>query len=887
MGIPDEAITKARGIDLPGIVAASRKLTRSGAGFNCLCPFHDDKTPSMSLIKRDGVWVYNCFSCNAKGDAISYVMRADKLTFQEAVKKLLNGHAVEYLSAPQAITRPTSSDDAVAIMPVPNDAPEPKSPPGGSWTRFDYLDRSKRLLMVVWRHDAPNGKKDFRPSTYCRKADGSCQWFFKAPPENRPLYGLDRIQPGRLIVLVEGERKSDRAQALVGERASFVSWSGGANGLDKMDLSPLVGQEVAIWPDNDETGRKAAKRAFDRIPGARLLEPDASWEEGFDCGDAAKTWSADDMMGFVSAKQADEPPNVEYDAFAGPPSAEVIDPPSSLQAPRFPFKVLGCDRDGRLVYVSARNGLVVSLLPHEHSIANLKRLASVNWWLSTNRYVGSAGQEFSKDKALSDLQEVAYSKPIVKPEALLRGRGAWPGPDGKPVINIGNAVLTANGVVSLADASSETAIYEAGEPLPGFMPDAEPLSLEEAGLFLHLCQQARWKDPMMALFFAGWVALAPFCGVLKWRPHLWITGQSGVGKSTLYRHIIERMLLPFGEFILGTTSEPGLVEAIGRDARPVIIEENEKRGDGSIHDHARIESILTMAGNCSADTLAKKRVAGKQSFYGRSMFYATSINNALRSVQDKRRWTQISLDRVASLTKTAQDSHETWVANCKATLTPDFASGMAKRVMRLWDIFEHNRKVFARELAQHIGHAGLGDQVGTLLAAAAILKSDRPYSDEAARKAVQSYQWQDQREIVDDSPDRSLIDAILQGEIKGQIGASTGPWRVGSLIEIIRDNMKIAGWRERHSQPLDLLSERGINLTEAGVEISLKSNDIKYWLRGTEWEKLGYAQGLLRMRGAEKLGRTSTGDRTPNFRGLGKRVAVFIPWGTLYFQPDA
>ena len=51
-----------------------------------LCPFHNEKTPSFSVVEDKGF--YHCFGCGAHGDVLSFVMQTEGLTFPEAVEKL-------------------------------------------------------------------------------------------------------------------------------------------------------------------------------------------------------------------------------------------------------------------------------------------------------------------------------------------------------------------------------------------------------------------------------------------------------------------------------------------------------------------------------------------------------------------------------------------------------------------------------------------------------------------------------------------------------------------------------------------------------------------------------------------------------------------------------
>lgn len=53
------------------------------AGFIC-CPFHNEKTPSMKVFKKD----YHCFGCGENGDVISFVKQLFSLSFPDTLKKI-------------------------------------------------------------------------------------------------------------------------------------------------------------------------------------------------------------------------------------------------------------------------------------------------------------------------------------------------------------------------------------------------------------------------------------------------------------------------------------------------------------------------------------------------------------------------------------------------------------------------------------------------------------------------------------------------------------------------------------------------------------------------------------------------------------------------------
>ena len=70
------ALVQSKGID----------LIKNGKSYVGICPFHDDKTPSLTINPDKNLW--QCFGCGAAGDVIRFVELFDKVPFPEAVKRL-------------------------------------------------------------------------------------------------------------------------------------------------------------------------------------------------------------------------------------------------------------------------------------------------------------------------------------------------------------------------------------------------------------------------------------------------------------------------------------------------------------------------------------------------------------------------------------------------------------------------------------------------------------------------------------------------------------------------------------------------------------------------------------------------------------------------------
>ena len=56
--------------DIISIVGSYIPLTQKGKNYFCVCPFHDDHSPSMSLSTDKQI--YKCFSCGATGNVFTF-----------------------------------------------------------------------------------------------------------------------------------------------------------------------------------------------------------------------------------------------------------------------------------------------------------------------------------------------------------------------------------------------------------------------------------------------------------------------------------------------------------------------------------------------------------------------------------------------------------------------------------------------------------------------------------------------------------------------------------------------------------------------------------------------------------------------------------------------
>ncbi len=74
-------------------------LKRRGTNLIGLCPFHNEKTPSFIVSPAKGI--YKCFGCGKGGDAVSFLMEHDQLTYPEALRALARKYGITVEEAPR------------------------------------------------------------------------------------------------------------------------------------------------------------------------------------------------------------------------------------------------------------------------------------------------------------------------------------------------------------------------------------------------------------------------------------------------------------------------------------------------------------------------------------------------------------------------------------------------------------------------------------------------------------------------------------------------------------------------------------------------------------------------------------------------------------------
>lgn len=702
--------------------------------------------------------------------------------------------------------------------------------------------------------------KRIRPLTFV-----AGEWRWKSPAKPRPLYWARRV-PGQPVLIAEGEKAADAAATLFPEHA-VCTWPGGTSNVQHANWKPLEGTNVTIWPDADDVGRKAAAQLAGILLRLRcsvvVVNPPEKVEQSWDLADAlAEGWTPARAAKAVEKFSRIIDPLPEPEPAPHPEPTPATPEPAELPASA-PFVCLGFD-DGTYYYQPSSTGQVVSLSRSSHTGTNLLSLAALSYWEAL--YPSKTGVNWL---AAASSLFAAQAKAGIFSADRIRGRGAW-WDAGRSVLHLGDRLLIDGAIQLITKAARSKFHYQrlASIDLP---EDLDPLSDELGMEIIDIASRFHWEVPASGLLLAGWIALAPICGALQWRPHVWLTASAGSGKSAILDRFIGPLLEALALFPEGNTTEAFIRQQLRADAIPVVFDEAESNEKA---DRQRIQNILSLARVSSS---SGRGVIGKggadgtaQAYVIRSMFLLCSISTALKQGADQSRFAQLTLRNPSFLPKPERLAHWSALdADITTLCTAEMGHRMLLRMVRQIPIIRASVAVFRRAAAERFDSQRQGDQYGTLLAGAWSLANSRPATIEDAYQLIDSNNWDAYREQTEADEERCL-QHILQHQLRVEGDRGSAYSRtVWELLELARGTataMEVSmSAAEAH------LGRIGVKAEGDRIMVSNTAKGMRRILDGTAWADC-YATVLGRLPGAKKAG-------VVRFKGLaGVSRAASLPF---------
>lgn len=415
--------------DLVELVAEVTKVKRSGRSVMAVCPFHQEKTASMSVDAARGL--YHCFGCGRGGDLFQFVQETQAVDFSDAVELLARRSGITLHRDPDAAKR---RDRRQVLVDATNravefynerltsgrDAGSARSYLRGRGYESEVVDRfslgfsppeGEELIGHLRRAKVPeevavtaglairarSGKVfdrfrgrvmfpifDLRGDAVgfgARLLDGEGPKYLNSPEtpiyhKSRLLYGLnwaksDVVRAGTAVV-VEGY--TDVIALHLAGTPLAVATCGTALGEEHLDLLRRFTERVVLMFDADEAGAGASIRGFERsVPGDLDLRV-AELPQGQDPADVV---AAGEMAAL--AKAIDESvPLLQFRIESELERFDLSEPEARGRAVRAAAELIGrhpdtVTRHEYVVFVSRRTGVDLDVVTEAAGLGGRRR----------------------------------------------------------------------------------------------------------------------------------------------------------------------------------------------------------------------------------------------------------------------------------------------------------------------------------------------------------------------------------------------------------------------------------------------------------------------------------------------------------------------------------
>ncbi len=332
---------------------------------------------------------------------------------------------------------------------------------------------------------------------------------------------------------------------------------------------------------------------------------------------------------------------------------------------------------------------------------------------------------FDQKRVQEALIMACSKRGIFNPAGRVRGRGAHKGTHGELYLHCGDRVVvagewTVGGKTKPVRAASTGLVaglvFPSDEALPA--PDPMAAGVQIGATILSLIRSWNWKDPIHALLAFSWLPTANLGGALRRRPHMWLVGPSGAGKTSLQ----EMFRALMGPWAIATedATEAGLRQCLNQDTLAVMFDEMEPDEDsGSVH-----KKIVKLARNAYSSDENSGSVRGTSDhkaakFRASSCFLFSSINHFELEPQDRNRMAICRLSPFPPNSKMPAPQ----------PMLPLWGNQLRRRLCEQWPRFAETLEIYFMQMMRKGFSGREQDTYGHLLACADLLLFDHAPPD--------------------------------------------------------------------------------------------------------------------------------------------------------------
>ena len=555
-----------------------------------------------------------------------------------------------------------------------------------------------------------------------------------------------------------------------------------------------------------------------------------------------------------------------------------VDDCGIIPADQIPFRFLGFDAGAYYVMPKNQN-IPLSISRGEKSIGDkLFEIGVRDWWeacftKTVYTKTGEPVEVFDKESAVEWFRAESVKHGMYDDEKIL-GLGAHV--DGKQiVVNTGRAVVAPDGTVSRYELYNGQNVYCRSKS--EIVISAEPWTEADGQFFVDQIRTFNFNTESAYLAIPGFCALAPFASCLFRRPHIFITGARGLGKTYLLHDIIIPIIgnqTIYADAGKGGITEAGLRQTAGADCRPMVIDEFEANKKSDL---AMVDNILALARTAYGGEKTIKGSSSQKaiSFATKMMFCFAAVNVNISDAATRSRF---------AICRIGGKSH----GKAKRIKNPD---GLRARMFRRLQTIRDEIDACHDLLMETEENGGLdfefreADTFSPLLAGYWAIVSDTPFGDtsrpqdaellEQIKKAARSIRGNEETEIDEER----VLTRIFQEKIR----VSNDKEKTIAQMLTTLDDMKKMVYDE-HVQLYGLRRMKGTGAMGcSGVEIlavSTKNDMIAKMLENTPFSNY---KEVLKRNSAAMFGGCA---KTVRIAGV-TQSAIIFDWKTieeLYFS---
>ena len=659
--------------------------------------------------------------------------------------------------------------------------------------------------------------------------------------EDEKLWSLQKIYPDGTKLFMEGGRVKGNFHLIgsgIGKEMLVCEGYATAASLHQATGLPVL---VCFNASNlPEVCRKFPDAQLTVCPDDDIFTPEGKG------GNAGRKWAAKcaaSRVIFPRFKNFDGKPTDFNDLHTREGLDEVKRQITNSDAEKSYVTPLG-HKDVFYYYISSSNKQIVRIPREGHNKNTLRDLMPDQFWAAL--YPKAKGEGVDWDAAADSLMMKCRKRGIFDDD-MVRGVGVWK--DGnRYLINLGDSLYCDGNRYNL-DAFKSEYIYEIGKRIEP--PLLAPLQAHETKPLIDILKNISFASPDHYKFLGGWLVVAPLGGALEWRPHVWITGASNTGKTTIGRDVVQKFTRRYAHILLGATTEAGVRQTVKSDSKAVIFDEFETDDEQS---GFRVGHVLELMRQASSETEGK---VAKGSPSGQAVYYhpkfcalVSSIRVNLLHEADRTRFT------VLELVRNGNPESYNKLRRALADLDKMFVDRFFSRNFRKLETLKLNIETFWEAL-RHDFSARVGQQYGTLLAGYWLIEHDEPVTLAEAKKFVEESKLHDARQVAEEREERECFEYLIKRVIR--VISGSGHVCEKSIIEMIR---AVSGHQQGEADEAEdsavvadnsfnePLQRYGIKVRDREIFIAKKHPELAKIFKYTKWAG-GWGKSLARLPNAK------------------------------------